>query len=262
FALGIGANATMFGIVDEVLLRPPAHVRAPNEIVTLTAGTAGEGFGQRMFNYPVFSAIRDRSAAFSQVAAVAAVSVPLGRGDRAANLDGLLVSASYFPLLGVAPSHGRFFRDDEDVAPLGAPVAVISHAFWQRQFSGSPQALGATLQLGGRQFTGIGVAPRDFTGVGLPAPDLWPPASSGGAMQFLGKQWTTQAIVTWLRIFARAKPGVPVVAAEADAMRVAREAAPDAFFTQTGWRFQARPIMAARSEEHGASPTVTTLLGA
>ena len=262
FALGIGANATMFGIVDELLFRPPAHVRAPNEIVTLAAGTAKEGFGQRTSNYPVFAAIRDHSAGFSQVAAVAAVSVPFGRGDRAANLDGLLVTASYFPLLGVAPAQGRFFRDDEDVAPIGAPVAVISHPFWQRQFSGSTRALGATLQLGDRQFTVIGIAPRDFTGLGYAAPDVWLPISSGGAMQFLGKQWTTQSIATWLRIYARMKPGVPLTDAAADAMRVAREAAPHAFFTQTGWSFQARPIMAARSEEEGASTTVAMLLGA
>jgi len=103
FALGIGANATMFGIVDELLFRPPAHVRAPNEIVTLVAGTAQGGFGQRTSNYPVFAAIRDHGSGFSQVAAVAALSVPFGRGDHAANLDGLLASASYFPLLGVAP---------------------------------------------------------------------------------------------------------------------------------------------------------------
>jgi predicted permease len=260
FALGIGANATMFGIVDELMFRPPAHVRAPNEIVTLVAGTAQGGFGQRTSNYPVFAALRDHSAAFSQVAAVADLSVPFGRGERAANLDGLLVSASYFPLLGVAPARGRFFRQDEDVAPIGAPVAVISHAFWQRQFSGSASALGATLQLGARQFTVIGVAPRDFTGLGYAAPDVWLPISSGGAMQWLGKQWTTQSIATWLRIYARTKSDVPLTAAAADAMRVAREAAPDAFFTQTGWTFQARPIMAARSEEQGASTSVATLL--
>ena len=262
FALGIGANATMFGIVDELLLRPLAHVRAPNEIVTLAAGTAEDGFGQHMLNYPVFAAIRARSTGFSEVAAAAAVSVPFGRGDHAANLDGLLVSASYFRLLGVAPERGRFFRDDEDVAPIGAPVVVISEAFWQRQFSGSAGALGATLQLGDRQFTVIGIAPRDFTGVEYAAPDVWLPISSGGAMQFLGRQWTTQSIVTWLGIYARSRPGVPPQDAARDAMRVAREAAPDAFFTQRGWSFRARPIMAARGEEHGASTTVAMLLGA
>ena len=261
FALGIGANATMFGIVDELLLRPPAHVRSPNEIVTLAAGTAEDRFGQRTLNYPVFAAIRARSTGFSEVAATAALSVPFGRGDRAANLDGLLVSATYFPLLGVAPEAGRFFREDEDVAPIGAPVVVISHAFWQRQFSGSTDAVGATLQLGDRQFTVIGIAPRDFTGVEYAAPDVWLPISSGGAMQFLGKQWTTQSIVTWLRIYARSRSGVPLADATRDAMRIAREVAPDAFFTQRGWSFQARPIMAARGEEHGASTTVAMLLG-
>jgi putative ABC transport system permease protein len=262
FALGIGANATMFGIVDELLFRPPAHVRAPSEIVTLVAGTAEYGFGQRTSNYPVFAAIRAHSAGFSQVAAVAGVTVPFGRGDQAANLDGLLVTASYFPLLGVAPARGRFFREDEDVAPIGAPVAVISHAFWQRQFAGSMGALGATLQLGDRQFTVIGIAPRDFTGLAYAAPDVWLPISSGGAMQFLGKQWTTQSIATWLRIYARMKPGVPLAAAATDAMRVSREAAPNAFFTQAKWTYRAQPILEARSEEQGASATVAALLGA
>src|SRR5207248_2445949 len=157
------------------LLRPPAHVRAPNEIVTLIAGTADQGFGQRTANYPVFAAIRAHSTGFSQVAAVASLSVPFGRGERAANLDGMLVSASYFPLLGVTPDRGRFFREDEDVAPVGAPVAVISHPFWQRQFAGSMKVLGATLWLGDRQFTVIGIAPPDFTGFGYAAPDVWLP---------------------------------------------------------------------------------------
>jgi putative ABC transport system permease protein len=262
FALGIGANATMFGIVDELLLRPPAHVRAPNEIVTLVAGTADHEFGQRTANYPVFAAIRAHSAGFSQVAAVAAISVPFGRGERATNLDGMLVSASYFALLGVSAERGRFFREDEDVAPIGAPVAVISHPFWQRQFAGTTNALGAKLQLGDRQFTVIGIAPPGFTGLGYAAPDVWLPISSGGAMQFLGKQWSTQSIATWLRIYARMKPGVPLAEAANDAMRVARAAAPQAFFTQTGWSFNARPIMAARGEDEGASTTVATLLGA
>lgn len=262
FALGIGANATMFGIVDELLLRPPQHVRSPNEIVALVAGTTENGFDQRTLNFPVFAAIRDHSTGFSEVAAAAALRVPFGRGDHAANLDGLLVSASYFPLLGVTPQAGRFFREDEDTAPIGAPVAVISHDFWQRQFSGSNDALGATLQLGDRQFTVIGIAPPDFTGVEYAAPDVWLPISSGGAMQFLGKQWTTQSIVTWLRIYARSRPGVPIAEAARDAMRLAHEAAPNAFFTESGWSFQARPIMAARSEEHGASTTIAILLGA
>jgi len=261
FALGIGANATMFAVVDELLLRPPAHVIAPNELATLAAGTEDDGFGQRALNYPVFAAIRARSTGFSEVAATASISVPFGRGERAANLHGLLVTASYFPLLGVTPELGRFFRDDEDVAPIGAPVAVVSHAFWQRRFSGRADALGATLQLGDRQFTIVGIAPRDFTGVEYAAPDVWLPLSSGGSMQFLGKRWMTQSIVTWLRIYARSRPGVPLASAATDAMRVAREAAPDAFFTQSGWSFRARPIMAARGEEHGASTAVAALLG-
>src|SRR5207248_2876435 len=128
---------------------------------------------------PVFKAIRDHAAGFDRVAAVSGSEVPFGRGADAKNLAGLFVSASYFPLLGVQPALGRFFRADEDVEPIGAPVVVLSYGFWMRQFGGKSSALGQTLPLGDRPFTVIGVAPRHFTGIDLSGPDIWLPMSSG-----------------------------------------------------------------------------------
>ena len=262
FALGIGANATMFGLVDQLLLRPPAYVKHPEQVVALTAGSAARGYTQKTFNYPAFKGIRDHVRGLDNVAATAGVNVPLGRGEQAQNIRGLLVSASYFPLLGVAPAAGRFFRDDEDVEPLGAPVVVISHSLWVRQYSGTDRALGTQLQLGDRQYTVIGVAPRNFRGLELAGPDVWMPMTSTNAMQPAGRGWATNDYGSWLRIFGRAQSGIPLPATAEDAMRIVRENAPHSFFAGPKWGFAFSPIMSTRAADQGANATVTTLLGA
>jgi putative ABC transport system permease protein len=262
FALGIGANATMFGIIDQVLLRPPAFVRDPAHVVTLAYGRPPHGFTQKTANYPVFKAIRDRAQGFEQVAATDNVDVPLGRGESAQNLSGLLVSASYFPMLGVSPRIGRFFRPEEDVEPMGAAVVVLSYGFWTRHFDRNARAIGSVLDLGDRQFTVIGVTPEGFTGLELAAPDVWIPITAAGALQPMGRTWASMSGGTWLRVFARVRPDIPPERAAEDALRVSREAAPDAFFTGKGWEFGVIPIMSARASEQGAGASVMTLLGA
>jgi putative ABC transport system permease protein len=262
FALGIGANATMFGIIDQVLLRPPAFVKDPAHVVTLAYGRPPHAFTQRTANYPVFKAIRDRARGFDGVVAVDAIDVPLGRGEGARNIDGLLVSGNYFAMLGVSPRAGRFFRPEEDVEPLGAPVVVVSYGFWTRQFDRSTSAIGSRLTLGDREFTVVGVAPEKFTGLELAAPDVWIPITSAGALQAMGRSWATNTGATWLHILARVRADVPPEQAAADAMRVSREAAPGAFFTGRSWAFGVIPVMSARATDQGASTSVMTLLGA
>src|SRR5262249_50298982 len=119
-------------------------------------------------------------------------------------------------------------------------------------------AIGATLPLGDREFTVIGVARKGFTGMDFAAPDLWIPMSSAK----MGPGWEKASVTTWLRIFARVRRDVPVDRAGGDAMRIAREAAPNAFFTGKDWEFRLVPIMRARASEQGTSATVMTLLGA
>src|SRR6185437_10587852 len=91
FALGIGANATMFGVIDRLLLRPPVGVRDPAHVVKLAAGIQGNETEQQTFNYPVYRAIRDHARAFDQVVATDALDVPLGRGENAEEISGLFV---------------------------------------------------------------------------------------------------------------------------------------------------------------------------
>jgi predicted permease len=262
FALGIGANATMFGVIDQLLLRGPKYVREPDRIVSFAAGAEGRGFGQKNFNYPAYKAIRDHATGFASVAATDEITVPMGNGENARNLKGLLATASYFPMLGVTPQLGRFFLPEEDVEPTGAPVVVISDAFWASQFGRGRSALGARLHLGDREYSVVGVAPPGFTGLDLTAPDVWLPMTSAGSMQPMGRHWATNSGGTWLSIHARLAPGIPAAATAASVMRVVREAAPNAFFTGKNWRFSVRPFLSTRAADQGADATVTTLLAA
>ena len=215
FAIGIGANATMFGVIDRVLLQPPKYVVDPGRVVRLRGRekTKTSG-GQGQFNYPLYKAVRDHSSAFERVAMTADVTVPFGLGAGAQDLSGMLVSASYFPLLGVTMERGRAFTVDEDAEPIGAPVVVISDEFWRRQFAADPRILERSIDLGARKYAVVGVAPPGFTGDGSSVPDVWLPVTSATGMQFTGPKWATNAGgATWLRVIARLRNGVTAEAA-------------------------------------------------
>src|SRR4051812_47374287 len=145
FALGIGANATMFGIIDRLLLRPPAHVRAPEEIrrVELRRTHLGEGFTSSIFSYPAYTDFRDHVPGFSSIAMQTFSNpVSLGLGPDARKIAGILISGTYFGTLGVSAAVGRMIQPGDDVAPNGSPVVVIGHGLWQREFGGDRSAIG------------------------------------------------------------------------------------------------------------------------
>ena len=262
FALGIGVNATMFTVIDRVLLRPPAYVLRPETIMQVVAGRQGEGYGQRTLNYPVFKAIRDHAAGLTDVTAIYDVVVPVGRGQSASQAQGQLVTTNYFKLLGVTPRMGRVFRPEEDAEPLGAPIAVVSYDYWQAHLSGDERVIGRTLPILDRQFTVIGVMPPGFTGLGISGPDVWLPMSAGAAKLAPATRWSTNANGSWLRVLARLEPHVPAELAAANAMRVTREVAPHAWFTGKTWSLAAQPIMSLRGAREGMTAAVTRLLAA
>src|SRR5690242_576812 len=162
-ALGIGANAAMFGVIDRLLLSPPTYVHDPARVgrvyFTETDPTMGTYTGGQT-SYGTYAALRDGLRSRATVAAVFQMSFPLGRGVDAVQARTMLVSASYFPLLGVHAQLGRFFAADEDHAPVGAHVAVLSYGTWQRQFGGDAHIVGREILLRGQPYTVVGVAPR------------------------------------------------------------------------------------------------------
>ena len=175
-ALGIGANATIFGVVDTLLFRAPPHVQDPDRVVRLYFRHHSPSlYTSSITSYPLYKLISDSARAFDGVAAFTySQNVSLGRGTDARRVAVVLASASYFPLLGVRPALGRFYAADED--RLGGPaVAVLSYEFWRGAFGGDSGILGRRLQLGRSSYEVVGVAPERFAGVNLQNVDVWVP---------------------------------------------------------------------------------------
>jgi predicted permease len=209
-ALGMGANATMFGIIDRLLFRGPAQIRDSGSVAILETSSVGDSFRNTSFSYAAYTDFRDHPGGFSSVAVVSrSNAVPLGRGRDASRVSGVLSSASFFPTVGVRPALGRFFTRDEDDEHDPQDVAVIGYGFWQQHFGGRRDALGAVLDIGTQRFRVVGVAPNGFTGVDFNNVDVWLPISAASGLRFdSSPTWTTNRGNTWLTIVARIKPGV------------------------------------------------------
>jgi putative ABC transport system permease protein len=168
-ALGIGANTAMFQLIDAVRLRslPVSH---PEELATIdfpSGSTRAGWFSTRSsrFTYGHWRQIQDRQQAFTGVLAWAPAQFNLSPGGEVRNAQGLYVSGEFFQQLGVAPALGRVFNNQDDTASCDSPGAVLSHAFWQREFAGSSDVIGRKLSLDGQSFPVIGVTQPAFFGV-------------------------------------------------------------------------------------------------
>ena len=222
-ALGIGANAAVFTVVDRLLLRPPPHIADVGTLYTVNVKRSRAGSEERPFyNMTTFReafALREGNSFEAVIPFMPASRVRLGRGPDAPRIKETKVDGEFFKVLGVRPMLGRFFSPDDDRAD--AQIAgVISHAFWQRQFGGAPNVIGTDLTTSGMTFTIIGVAPPEFTGVEMDAPDVWLPLGSTAPVrvQTDWKNWRGYGV----RTIARLKPGVTVEAADAEATLLVR----------------------------------------
>ncbi|MEW5916853.1 MAG: ADOP family duplicated permease [Gemmatimonadota bacterium] len=217
--LGLGANATMFGIVDRMLLRPPPRISDDQHLTSLYVRRESRDFGVfygKSTSYPGYAAIRDHRAAFSDAAAVWHSSASLGRGLEAVKITVALATANLFPILGVRAEHGRVFLPDEDRRNVATGAVVISHGLWIRQFGADEQIVGRQIQINQGFYTIVGVAPPGFNGARLSRVDAWIPLHVAGA-EFLRPDFETFHDVRWLEIIARRRDDVSVEAAAAQA---------------------------------------------
>ena len=132
-ALGIGANATMFGIADRLLLRGPTHVRDADRVVRVYFTEQPPGmnvFTTSGFGHVTYDILRRGATTFEQVATYAINDVVLGQGAEARQVRAGYTSAGFFDLLGVRPALGRFFTEQENAPNAAARVAVLSHGAW------------------------------------------------------------------------------------------------------------------------------------
>jgi predicted permease len=223
--LGIGANATMFGIVDGLMLRGPAHlVDAPRvQRLYITAANDDHAAAETRSSvgWVTYAALRDRARSFS---GIGAYSTPYPRAfgvERdAPNMRVASVTADLFPMFGVRPVIGRFFLREEDQPPDGQRVAIISERLWSSEFARDEHVLGRRVVLGGESFTVIGVAPSGFAGVDRLATDVWVPMS----LTHPTENWATSYCCQWLRVVIRLKDGVAPETANAEATTILRAA--------------------------------------
>jgi len=221
--LALGANATMFGIVDRLLLRAPPHISQPERVVRVLVARALGGAPRapsQSVSYVAFTDLRDRAGGFATVAAVAHRELSLGVGTEARPLRVTFASGEYWRLLGTSAALGRVFGPEDDRLPAGEAVAVLAFEFWQRHFEGRADVLGQSLLLNGRRFIVAGVAPRGFNGVNLEPVDAWVPFSAG--MSALDGSWeeaSTQRGSQFLYTIARLRDGIAVEGAQAEAER-------------------------------------------
>jgi predicted permease len=217
FALGIGANATMFGVIDRLLLRPPPQVRDAAGVYELNRVSQVDG--KQVYNsglqYPLYPLLRADTSAFRDVAASSFIMTQsLGTGEQAEQVYAVLASSNFFRLLGTDPSLGRFFGPGEEAEVATSDVTVISHGFWQRRFGGDKGVLGKTLHVGPRELTIIGVTREGFTGTEPRRVDMWIPLSQAEVFGMIRAPWQANWGNVWLRLHVRLQPAMrPDVAA-------------------------------------------------
>jgi macrolide transport system ATP-binding/permease protein len=175
-ALGIGANLALFGILNEMLLRPKPVAR-PQELWAMVPANEARQPVYANICRPYYEAIRRQGRVFQGIIGYAGIRPRLRTEDGAERIEAELVSGEYFSFLGVVPVLGRGFLPEEDGQAGGRGAAVISHAFWRSQFGGTPDVLGKTVTLNNTSVEIVGVAPEGFAGLGFRPPSLWLPAS-------------------------------------------------------------------------------------
>jgi predicted permease len=223
-ALGIGANSAIYGLMDQVLLRPlPVH--RPERLVLLEGPGIWSGRSSSQYNsitpmsQPMFEGLRDRTPAFSGALAQWLSEVHFrATTPSTENVTAGLVSGSFFAVLGLQPAHGRLFTADDDRTPGAHPLVVVSHRFFEGRLAGDRSVLGRTVHVNGHPMTVIGVAPAGFHGIDVGnSVDIYVPlamqkevlptwpASRG--------DWRTR----WLTVMARLQDGVTLEQATAAA---------------------------------------------
>ncbi len=216
--LGIGANTTIFTLAKAVFLHS-IPVKDPARVMILYS-TALDRSGQLQeylaTPFPNATDYRDNIKSFSGVSVAFPNGFNLTVSGKHVQVFGELVNANFFDVLGVHPFLGRGFSPDEDTTPR--PVAVISYALWSTQFGGDRAILGKTIQLDQMEYSVIGVAPRDFRGVGnLGSPDVWIPVSlADDVLTGLAKTFLHERGFRAVNMVARLKPGVTVAQASAE----------------------------------------------
>ena len=225
-ALGIGANAAIYSLFNELLLAP-LPVPHPERLVNLGGNRPSPGSHQCglagncdwVFSYRMFRDLEGQIAAqpgpFTGIAGHVIFNPNISFRGNTKSASGEMVSGSYFPVLGVRPAIGRLFTADDDKVIGGHPVVVLSHEYWKNQLGGDPSVIGQLITVNGHPLTIIGVSAAGFEGTTLGSrPDVFVPLSMRAVMS-AGFDGFDDRLRYWIYLFARLKPGVTMAQASA-----------------------------------------------
>jgi predicted permease len=218
-ALGIGANALIFSVVNALVFRP-LPVERPDQLVFLENKTYGPAQ-----SFPNYKDLRDRNRAFAGLVGYRVCPMELETGASAYRTWGYLATGNYFDVLGVKPALGRLFHQNDDLHPGASPYAVLSYNAWQSRFGADPEIAGKTIRINRLPFTVLGVAPRGFHGTELFYwPEVWVPMMMEPQIE-VGNPWLDERSTwnTW--VIGRLKPDVSPARAEANLNTIAAELA-------------------------------------
>ena len=164
-ALGIGANASIFSVINSILLRPLPAVEHASELISLNEKVGGTALP--LVSFPDYRDFRDRNSVLSGMAGIGFVPASVGPKGNTQRMFGYIVTGNYFDVLGVKPLTGRLLQPSDDRIRGGHPVVVLSYTGWLKWFGGDPNAVGSKVQVNGREFTVLGITPKGFFGTEL-----------------------------------------------------------------------------------------------
>ena len=214
-ALGIGANTAIFSLFDQMLLRA-LPVEDPDLLVNLSAPGPNPGSQScnqagdctAIWSYPMFRDLERAQRSFTGIAGHRLFGVNLAQSGQTTSGEGLLVSGSYFPVLGVQPVLGRLFGPGDDERLGEHPIAVLSYRYWENHLGADRSVLNQTILVNGQPLTIVGVAARGFDGTTLGAqPDVFVPLTMRTQMNPWFEGYDNRRNY-WIYAFARLRPGV------------------------------------------------------
>jgi predicted permease len=221
-AFGIGANAAIFSLFDQMLLRA-LPVSAPHELVNLGApgpkpgsnSCNNQGECSEVFSYPMFRDLERAQDTFTGLVAHRSFGANLAYKGQTFSGSGMLVSGSYFPVLGLQPALGRLLSPDDDQKVGAHFVTVLSNSYWRTRFDANPNVLDETVIVNGQPLTIVGVAPPDFAGTSLGSrPHVYVPITMRGLMQPGFVTATQNGFENrrnyWVYVFGRLAPGASI----------------------------------------------------
>jgi predicted permease len=220
-ALGIGANAAIFSMFNQMLLRP-LPVPQPDRLVNLAGSFPNPGSQSCtmsgdcdvVFSYPMVRDLEKGQTVFTGIAAHRRFGANLSFRRQTLNAEATYVSGSYFPVLELQPAVGRLLSPADDQGIGASPLAVLAYSYWETKLASDRSVIGQPILVNGQPFTIIGVAPKGFDGTTLGSkPQVFVPISMRAALD-PGFNGFTRRTSYWIYLFARLKPGVSMAQAK------------------------------------------------